>query len=90
VTKLIVLRGVAFSPDGRTLAAGFSAGLGHDPGKDPGVVLYDLDPQSWQRRACRIANRNLTRQEWRWLIGSDVPYQRLCPDLPDDEGTGRN
>jgi hypothetical protein len=31
--------------------------------------------------ACRIANRNLTREEWRQYLG-DLPYQPICPGLP--------
>jgi WD40 repeat protein len=40
----------------------------------------DLDPDSWAKRACRITNRNLTRQEWQQYFGSE-PYRETC-DLP--------
>ena len=100
------VRSVAFSPDGKTLAAGYDAvgrrggvvlwdaadasgwrsepprrdrglrlerGLQprrQDPGRgiqrryDGGVVLWDVDLESWQRLAGQIANRNFTRAEW--------------------------
>src|SRR5437763_863168 len=45
---------VAFSPDGKTIAAESSGGHGD------GVALWDVDLESWQRRAGRIANRNFT------------------------------
>ena len=61
---------VAFSPDGKTIAAG---GFG--------VVLWDRDPESWQRRAGRIANRNFTREEWRDYF-PERPYHATFPDLP--------
>jgi WD40 repeat protein len=84
------VQGVAFSPDGKTLAAGYR---NPDPAAVGGVALYDIDPESWQHRACRIANRNLSWDEWIRYIGSNVPYQRLCPDLPNgkdvDEALGR-
>ena len=32
--------------------------------------------------ACRYAGRNLTQDEWRQYMGSDVPYRKTCPDLP--------
>jgi len=71
------VRSVAFSPDGKTLAAGCDGARGVS-----GVLLYDVDLESWQHRACRIANRNLSWDKWSRFIGRDVPYRRICPDLP--------
>ena len=65
---------VAFSPDGKTLAAGYAGG-------SSGVVLWDVDLKSWQRRAGEIANRNFTRDEWRQYF-PDTPYRPTFPDLP--------
>jgi hypothetical protein len=39
------------------------------------VKLWDITRAGWKRLACRIANRNLTQQEWRQYLG-DEPYQR--------------
>jgi WD40 repeat protein len=63
---------LAFSPDGTTLFSGSWAGT---------VRVWDVDLASWPSRACRIANRNLTRQEWRQYVG-DAPYHKTCPDAP--------
>ena len=61
-------REIAFSPDGKTLLCG--------------QYFLDIDPESWKRRACHIANRNLTREEWRQYIGEMMDFQEACPGLP--------
>ncbi len=68
---------VAYSPDGKTLAAGC-----HDLERLVGaVVLCDVGLESWQRRAGRIANRNFTSDEWR-VYFPETPYRATFPDLP--------
>jgi WD40 repeat protein len=44
-------------------------------------IAWDVDPLSWQRRACQVANRNFTTAEWK-IYMEDRPYQKTCPDLP--------
>ena len=91
------VRSVAFSPDGKTLAAGYNVGADADADADAaaagnnvgagvgGVVLWDVDLESWQRLAGQIANRNFTRDEWRQYF-PDEPYRRTFPCLPDGPG----
>src|SRR5204862_275018 len=67
---------VAFSPDGKTIATGYKT-----PADLYGVVLLDVDLESWQRRAGQIANRNFTREEWRDYF-PETPYHATFPDLP--------
>lgn len=59
----------AFLPTGDQIVAVFETGAG---------VLWNVDPASWSAQACRIANRNLTRAEWRTYL-SNRPYAKTCP-----------
>jgi len=49
-------------------------------GEDDSITLWDIDFESWAKRACRIANRNLTLKEWNTYIGSR-PYKKTCPEI---------
>lgn len=68
-----LVRGLAFSPNGQTLASASA---------DNSVILWNLELEAWPVRACRIANRNLTRKEWEQFIGAEHEYHLTCPDLP--------
>ncbi|HEX3262178.1 MAG TPA: protein kinase, partial [Solirubrobacterales bacterium] len=46
---------IDFSPDGRQLLMTAADGRG---------ALWDVDPESWAQRACTLANRTLTPEEW--------------------------
>jgi WD40 repeat protein len=77
--------GLAFSRDRRALTQVTASGSPPDSTSIPPtlttVARWDLDPKSWERDACLIANRNLTSSEWTRYVG-DLSYQRVCPDLP--------
>jgi WD40 repeat protein len=56
------------SSDGRRLLITSADGKG---------AVWDVDPQSWARRACALAHRTLTRDEWqRFLPGRS--YEPAC------------
>ncbi len=63
--------GLFFHPDGMLLSIHM----------DGTLMLWDVDPDSWRARACRIANRNLSPEEWRRFL-RPYPYRRTCPNLP--------
>ena len=72
---------VAFSPDGKTLAAGYDG-----VGGGGGVVQFDIDLTSWRRQAGSIANRNLSRAEWQEYFPGQA-YRKTFDWLPAAPGT---
>lgn len=59
---------IAFAPDGNTLVSG---------GLDRQIMLWDVGLNSWQQRACQIANRDLTTTEWERYF-HNLPYHPTC------------
>ena len=72
---------IAFSPDSRTIAAG---------GLDGTVRLWRTAVGASVAKACKIANRNLSRGEWDLYLGSAVPYERTCGALTAGKGAPRD
>lgn len=62
-------KGLAVSPDGRRLIS---------VSYDGTVIVWNVDWDSWRERACQLANRNLTPEEWTQFFGSE-PYRETCP-----------
>jgi WD40 repeat protein/energy-coupling factor transporter ATP-binding protein EcfA2 len=63
---------IAFSPDGGVMASVSSEGK---------LLLWDMRLRSWMDKACSMANRNMTREEWANYF-PDQPYHKTCPNLP--------
>jgi WD40 repeat protein/DNA-binding SARP family transcriptional activator len=61
-----------FDDGGKTIVAADDRG---------GIWSIPSEPAEWQRRACEIAGRNLTRDEWTELL-PDRPYHRTCSAFP--------
>jgi hypothetical protein len=64
---------VEFSSESKWLASA---------GQDGTVQLWDIETKALVSEACRIANRNLSRDEWSSFVGAEVNYERTCPNLP--------
>jgi hypothetical protein len=65
------VRTAAFSGDGRRLVT-------VDARQQ--IMLWDLNPDSWAERACIIANRNFSWDEWLQSF-AERPYQKTCDRL---------
>ena len=59
---------IDLSSDGRQLLEVHGNGQG---------AVWDIDPESWKRRACDLANRTLTREEWQEFLPGR-PYEPAC------------
>jgi WD40 repeat protein len=60
----------AFTPDGSSLITLYENGRGS---------VWPADIRAWKAHACRVAGRNLTREEWSRFI-SGRAYTRVCRD----------
>ena len=58
----------AFDPTGHTLVTAF---------QDGPMLLWAVDPTSWPSRACALAGRRLTQQEWQDFLPGR-PYKPSC------------
>jgi WD40 repeat protein len=59
---------VGFDPGGNHLVTLYEDGTG---------VVWDVDPDHWKQRACSVAGRSLTREEWEELLPRRG-YQPAC------------
>ena len=59
---------VAFTPDGSAVLVVYENGR---------EIRWTFDPAAWAQRACDVAGRTLTQDEWnRFLPG--LPYDPAC------------
>ena len=49
-------------------------------------IALEPEPEELAKRACRMANRDLAKDEWNQYIGPNIPYEPTCPDLPLGQG----
>jgi WD40 repeat protein len=59
---------IDLSSDGRQMLEVHGNGKG---------AVWDVGPESWKRRACDLANRTLTREEWKEFLPGR-PYEPAC------------
>jgi WD40 repeat protein len=65
---------IDFSRDNKYLVA--SIGTGN-------LKIWPLGPDLMAENMCQIIIRNMTAEEWKAFVGTEIEYQRTCTDLPD-------
>jgi WD40 repeat protein len=63
---------IEIRPDGKSLISAST---------DGSLIIWDLDPMSWIQKACQIAGRNFTQEEWAQYF-PDEKYRTTCPQWP--------
>lgn len=81
------VRSIAFARDGSLISGQEDGSVRVWPSLAQHIGAGALtDFASMRGRACQVANRNLSKNEWLRYIGADMNYTRVCVDLP--AGTG--
>lgn len=62
----------AFTPDGSHLVTIYDDGRG---------AVWPVTVAAWAERACQVAGRNFTQEEWSRFVGGRS-YSRVCPQFP--------
>jgi WD40 repeat protein/DNA-binding SARP family transcriptional activator len=58
----------AFTPDGKRVVVAYGTGVG---------LVWNVDPERWKARACAVAGRSLTPDEWAEFV-PDRAYEPSC------------
>jgi len=72
------VRSINFASDGRHL----SVTAAPSPGINVSITRHFLHATDLIADACSRVTRNLTHEEWKQYVGTDVPYDRTCPNMP--------
>ncbi|MEN4398685.1 TIR domain-containing protein [Mycolicibacterium senegalense] len=77
VGHTMAISDVEFSPDGTEIAAASA---------DKTIRVWPV-PTPSPEKLCDKMTFNMSRESWDMWVGADIPYQKLCKDLPiDGEG----
>jgi hypothetical protein len=59
----------------------FDLDTGRQLGREA-ISLWNFDTDSWADLACRLAGRNMTRDEWEQIGPRTIEYRATCEAYP--------
>ncbi len=65
--------GLATTPGGESLISS---------GSDKTIRFFETNSALIAQKICRIISRNMAKSEWNEYVGSDIDYEKTCPNLP--------
>lgn len=61
------------------LAGGLISPYLYSAGRDGTILRWEINPQIWRERACRIAALDFSPAEWSAYVGAEIPFEPACP-----------
>lgn len=75
---------VAFSPDDEQLIVGINSVKENIGSTDHPIHAWPTKIETMSGILCGLAERNMGKEEWEIFVGADIPYEKTCPNLPDN------
>ena len=78
---------MAFTPDDQQIMAGVHSLVKTIEGDDVHPIrAWPTDIERMKNILCdkKYITKNLTKDEWEIFVAPDLPYEKACPNLPDN------
>ncbi|HEY5690052.1 MAG TPA: High-affnity carbon uptake protein Hat/HatR [Cyclobacteriaceae bacterium] len=73
---------VAFSPDDEQLIVGINSVKENIGSTDYPIHAWPTRIETMSEILCGLVDRNMSKEEWEIFVGTDIPYESTCPNLP--------
>jgi hypothetical protein len=75
---------VAFSPDDEQLIVGINSVKENIGSTDYPIHAWPTRIETMSGILCGQVERNMSNEEWEIFVGTDIPKEKTCPNLPDN------
>jgi WD40 repeat protein len=76
---------VAFTPDDEQLIAGIHSVEETVKGVNQTIHAWPTHIPAMAGELCKLVKKNLSKEDWDGFIGSDLPYESTCSNLPPND-----